>query len=132
MAHDHEMYMVLADTAAQSHDKPALQKYAPLLEQVAERDDHKFYLAIAHRAWGVAHRLEGDYSKSKARLKAALELFESFGARWQIGRTLAEMGQLELSKSKGKPAREHFLKALTAFEDIRAMPDVTAMKSLLT
>jgi len=132
MAHDHEIYMVLADTAAQSHDLQGLQRYAPLLEQLALRDDHKFYLAVAHRARGVAHRLTGEHSKSKARLNAALELFVELGARWQIGWTLSEIGHVELSRSKPKPAREYFLKALAAFEELRAVPQANQMRSLIS
>ena len=50
MAHDHEIYMVLADTAAELRDIDALRKYAPQIEKLASRDNHRLYLAIAYRA----------------------------------------------------------------------------------
>ncbi|HWR88560.1 MAG TPA: hypothetical protein VN277_09090, partial [Acidiferrobacterales bacterium] len=59
MAHEHDTYAVLADTAVLQRDAAALRQYAPRLEELAARDGHKLYLAIAQRAWGVAHRLAG-------------------------------------------------------------------------
>ena len=106
MAHDHEIYMTLTDTAAELRDVAALRKYAPELEELADRDHHKLYLAIAHRAMGVAHRLAGEQIEAETRLKQALELFAKLGARWQIGRTLFELGELNLTQSKNK-AREY-------------------------
>ena len=50
MAHDHEIYMILADTAVELRDADALRKYAPPLESLASRDNHRLYLAIAHLA----------------------------------------------------------------------------------
>ena len=94
MAHDHEIYMILADTAVEMRDSSGLYKYAPLLEELANRDKHKLYLAIAHRAYEFAHRLEGKHAEAETQLKQALELFTKLGARWQIGRTLFELGEL--------------------------------------
>jgi tetratricopeptide (TPR) repeat protein len=131
MAHDHELYMMLADTATQLHDLQALQTYTPQLEQLALRDHHEFYLGVAHRAWGVAHRLAGEHTKAHTRLKAALTIFTNMGARWQMGRTLSELGELERSRSKAKMARDHFEKALIAFEGIQALPDAERVKILL-
>ena len=66
------------------------------LEKLASRDNHRLYLAIAHRALGVGHRLAGEHAAAETRLKQALELFTKLGARWQIGRTLFELGELNL------------------------------------
>ena len=60
MAHDHDIYMTLADTAVELRDADALRKYARPLETLAGRDNHRLYLAIAHRALGVEHRLAGE------------------------------------------------------------------------
>ncbi|MFH1183826.1 MAG: tetratricopeptide repeat protein [Chloroflexota bacterium] len=131
MAHDHEMYMTLADMAAQLGDAVALQEYVPRLEELARRDGHQLYLAIAHRAAGVAHRLAGEYSKSRSRLKSALDIFQHIGARWQSGRTLTELGRLEEARSRTKPAREYFNQALAAFEGIRASSDADEIRRLI-
>jgi len=124
MAHDHEMYMTLADTALELRDLAALQKYVPKLEQLAGRDNHPLYLAIAHRARGGLQRLAGESAKAEASLKRALEIFNRLGTRWQAGRTLLELAELAaLARSKKSKAREHLTQALAAFEELRALPD---------
>ena len=132
MAHDHEIYMTLADTAVEMRDSSALYKYAPLLEELANRDKHKLYLAIAHRAYGVAHRLEGKHAEAETRLKQALELFTKLGARWQIGRTLFELGELKLAQSEEKAkAIEYYSQALGSFQEIQAMPNAERTRAAL-
>lgn len=121
MAHDHEIYMTLADIAAELQDLGALRKYAPALEKLAERDNHQLYLAIAHRAFGVAHRLDDERSAAETRLSKALELFTQLGALWQVGRTFFELGTLHQAHSPAK-ARDYYLQALNSFEGIRAAP----------
>jgi tetratricopeptide (TPR) repeat protein len=132
MAHDHEIYMILADTAVELRDVNALHKYAPHLEELAARDQHKLYLAIAHRAHGVAHRLEGKHAEAETQLKQALELFTKLGTRWQIGRTLFELGELNLEQSqKNTKAQEYFARALGSFEEIQAMPNAEQTRKAL-
>lgn len=123
MAHDHEVYVMLADVAMEMRDEEALRTYAPRLEALALRDNHTLYLAIAQRADGVAQGLGGDYAGAEARLRAALAGFERLGAAWQIGRTLMELGEIELSRSQGDAARRYFSQAQAAFESIQAWPD---------
>ena len=130
MAHDHEIYMILADTAVDLRDADALQRYAPTLEKLASRDNHRLYLAIAHRAWGVAHRLAGQHAEAENHLKEALGLFIKLGTRWQIGRTLLELGENHLTRSNEK-AREYYLQALGAFEEIQAAPNAERARLLL-
>lgn len=115
--------MILADTAVELRDRDALRKYAPILEQLASRDDHRLYLAIARRAIGVGHRLAGEEIEAENYLKEALGLVTKLGAHWQIGRTLFELGELHLTQSQEK-AREYYSQALGAFEEIRAAPFV--------
>ena len=119
MAHDHEIYMTLADTAAELRDANAVRKYAPQLEKLASRDNHMLYLAIAHRALGVGHRLAGQHAEAENRLKQAFGIFTKLGVRWQIGRTLFELGELNLTHSRMK-AREYYSQALGSFEEIQA------------
>ncbi len=129
---EHDLYAMLVDAAAQQRDVAALGQYAPLAEELAARYDHKLYQAIAHRAWGVAHRLAGRTVDAETRLKQALELFETLDTRWQIGRTLFELGELELSRGKNAVAREHFSRALEAFEEMGALPDATRARDKLS
>ena len=132
MAHDHEIYMTLADTAVEMRDTSALHKYAPHLEELAERDKHKLYLAIAYRALGVAHRLEGKPTEARTRLKQALDLFTKLGARWQMGRTLFELGEWNLTQPEKKiQAREYFSLALSLFEEIQALPNAEQTHAVL-
>jgi len=128
---EHDLYAMLADAAAQQRDESALQHYAPLAEELAARYDHKLYQAIAHRAWGVAHWLTGQHTESETLLNKALELFQQLDTRWQIGRTLFELGELALSRSENTAAHEHFSRALDAFEEIGALPDAARARQKL-
>ena len=131
MAHKHIIYMMLADTAAQVGDEAAIREYAPLLEELANRDDHQPYLAIAHRVWGVAYRLAGEYAEAEARLDRALELFDELKFRWQYGRTLFELGQLAYAKAEADAAQDYFSQARVVFEEMGAIPDVTRTNEVI-
>lgn len=128
---EHDLYAMLADVAVQQRDESALQKYAPLAEEFASRYDHKLYLAIAHRAWGVSHRLAGQYAEARTRLQQALELFQQLDTRWQIGRTFFELGELDLARKDSMEAREQFSRALSAFETMSAFPDVARTRETI-
>ena len=128
---EHALYAMLVDAAAQQRDEAGLRQYAPLAEEAAARYDHKLYKAIAHRAWGVAHRLGGQPGESASRLQEALGLFEQLGTRWQIGRTLFELGELGISQNQGEAARDYFLRALSLFEAMQAAPDAARARAML-
>lgn len=130
MAHDHEIYMILTDTAVELRDADALRAYASELERIAERDHHSLYLAIAQRALGVGHRLAGERDAAETRLGEALRLFTQLGARWQIGRTQFELGELYLTHSPAK-SRECFSQALGSFEELQAAPDMERTRVVL-
>jgi tetratricopeptide (TPR) repeat protein len=122
---DHDLYNLLADAAAQRYDEASLRKYAPLAEESAFRYDHKLYQAIAHRTWGVLHRLAGQYTESQIRFDRALEIFQQMNTRWQVGRTLLEMGELALERSNITMAHGHYVRALEALESVQAIPEIT-------
>jgi tetratricopeptide (TPR) repeat protein len=128
---EHDLYAMLADAAAQQRDEAALRQYTPLAEEAAARYDHKLYQAIAHRAWGVAHRLKGEPVEAEARLNQALALFRGLDTRWQIGRTMFELGELAQTRGEAAGAREHFSRALTAFEELGAAPDAARARAAL-
>ncbi len=128
---DHELYAMLADAATQQRDEPALHHYAPLAEQTARHYGHTLYQAIAHRAWGVARRLAGQYAAAESRLSQALALFQNLGTRWQIGRTYVELGELALAQNNTLTAHDHFAQALTMFEAMQATLDAARVRSLM-
>ena len=131
MAHEHIVYMMLADSAARVGDEAAIREYAPTLEELAIRDNHQPYLAIALRAWGIAHRLAGEHAEAEARLEKALELFNDLKFQWQYGRTLFELGQLANAKSDADTARDYFSQALAAFKEMGAEPDITRTNAVI-
>ncbi len=131
MGSDLDVYAMLADAATQQRDEAALRQYAPLAEELAGRYGHTLYQAIAHRAWGVAHRLAGDYTESEARLQKAMELFQQLDTRWQIGRTWFEWGELRKAQKNMSQARDYFQRALSAFAEMRAVPDEARTLAML-
>jgi tetratricopeptide (TPR) repeat protein len=131
MAHEHIVYMMMADSAARAGDEAAIRSYAPALEDLARRDEHRPYLAIAHRAWGVAHRLAGEYDAAETRLKQAMEIFTGLEFNWQLGRTLFEIAELERARSHPEAAREYASQALAAFEALQARPDADRARTML-
>ncbi len=122
---------MLADIAAQQRDLAALRQYAPLAEETATQCGHVLYQAIAHRAWGVAHRLAGEDVEANVRLHQALVLFQDLDTRWQIGRTLFELGELAAARAETTTARDYFSRALAAFEEMKAAPDAARMRAVL-
>ncbi len=128
---DHDLYAVLVDGAMQQRDEAALRKYAPLAEETATRTGHKLYTAIAQRAWGVVHRLAKEYAEAERRLNLALNTFVELGTRWQAGVTLFELGELARAQANSVLARDYFTRALAAFEEMRAAPDLARTRAAL-
>jgi hypothetical protein len=131
MAHKHIIYMMLAESAGQLRDADSLPRYASLLEELAIRDGHQPYLAVAHRAWGIFHRLQEEYPEAESRLNHALTLFEELEAHWQIGRTLVEFGELALARQDSAGASDCFSRAMQEFELINAMPEIERLRHAL-
>ncbi len=131
MAHKHIVYMMLADAAAQLRDEAALAKYTPLLQEMAERDGHQAYLAVAHRAWGVANRLNGQHLAAEELLLQALSIFEERQSQWQVGRTLVELAELALALGDEPSARDQYARALDAFESLGAMAELDRTRTAL-
>jgi tetratricopeptide (TPR) repeat protein len=129
MAHEHIIYMMLVDSAAAAGDREMILKYAPSLEKLARRDEHRPYLGVAYRAYGVAHRLGEDFEQAEACLLQALTVFEEMGIRWQYGRTLFELGELANLRGEPELSRERLTLALEAFEALKAEPDATRTRA---
>jgi tetratricopeptide (TPR) repeat protein len=128
---DAEQHFMLVDMAVQQRDEDALRQYAPLAEETAVRDGHRLFQAAAHRAWGVLYRLQGEYAAAETRLNQALALFQDLDTRWQIGRTLYESAELARAQSDPTQARVYFARALKAFEEMGAKPDMARTRAAL-
>ena len=131
MPSDLDLQAMLADGAAQMRDEAGVRQYAPQVEEMAARLDHKLYQAVAHRAWGVAHTLAGEYPEAAHRMEKGLRLFRALKTRWQIGRTLYELGELALARGDNAKARDYFSGALSDFEKMRAAPNAAQTRSRL-
>ncbi len=131
MAHRHIVYMMLVDSAVHARDKASILEFAPRLEKLATKDDHQPYLAVSHRAFGVAHRLSDEFEQAEIRLQKALGIFERIGALWQSGRTIFELGELAAQRGKNDLASELFNNAMKKFEDLGALPDIERTRAVL-
>jgi tetratricopeptide (TPR) repeat protein len=124
-------YALLVEAAAQQRDPVLLRKYAALAEESATSIDNKLHMAIAYRAWGVAHTLAAEYSQAEAHFNKALEIFTSYPAPWQIGRTLFEMGELARLQMEREQASDYYSRALIAFEELHAAPYAALSRAAL-
>jgi tetratricopeptide (TPR) repeat protein len=131
MAHEHIVYMMLVDSAAMNRDPNSLKRFTPILEELTNRDNHLPYLAVAHRARGILHRLEGEFELAEESFKESIKLFDGLGMRWQLGRTLAEMAELELTKENIDSAKEYFKGASSAYKEINARTDLNKIQDQL-
>ncbi len=131
MGGDLDVYALLLEVTAQQGEAPALREYAAHTETLATRHNHALYQGIAHRGWGVAHRLAREYAASETRLQTALQIFETLGARWQLGRTYFELGELALARADPAQARAYFSRALADFDTLRARPDAERTRARL-
>lgn len=128
---DHDLYSLLVDAAVRHRDEIALRQYVPLAEETARRYEHKLYQAIAHRARGMLHRLSSEYVEAELQLNEALELFNNMNTRYQIGRTLFELGELAAAQTSAPHAYDYFTRALNDFERIGAAPDTIRVRERL-
>jgi tetratricopeptide (TPR) repeat protein len=126
-----ELYVLLADSAAEQRDESALRESAPILEELATRNGHKLYEAVAHRAWGVAHTLASEYKQAQTRLERSLTLLRALDTRWQIGRTLYELGELASHQGDLPSARTYYTQALAHYEELRAAAYIERTQSRL-
>lgn len=131
-AADPDLIAMLVDVAVQQRDVTALRKYTPLLEERASPLEHKLYLATTHRAWGVLRRLEGQYEKAENQLEQAVAMFSELNARWQLGRTHIEQGDLAVCRSETDEARQQYTWALNLFAEMAAVPDAERAKELIS
>jgi tetratricopeptide (TPR) repeat protein len=126
-----ELYVLLTDSASEQRDESALREFAPVLEELATRNGHKLYEAVAHRGWGIAHTVAGEYTQAQTRLEQSLAILSALDTHWQIGRTLCELGELAFQRDNLPSARTYFSEALAHYEELRASPYVERTRSRL-
>lgn len=131
MAHEHDVLSLLVEAALRLANVAGLEEYLPRLEQLALRDNHRLYLPVARRARGIVHRMAARHEQARADLNAALEQFTEQGMRWQAGRTLLELGELERASGSETGARASYTRALAQFEALGAKPDLARCQALL-
>jgi hypothetical protein len=131
MAHDHQLLMLLTESAVELRDLNAIRQQAPQLEALIARDGQRLYEGIAHRAWGVAHILAGEPAAAQARLQQALVVFRGLDARWQLGRTLLALAEAARMQGDEAGARQAADEALQAFEALRAAPAAERARAAL-
>jgi tetratricopeptide (TPR) repeat protein len=131
MAHEHIITMMLAEAAVRLRNEEALDRYTNRLEELAGRDGHRPYLAIARRARGVHYHLTGEFEQAEAHLQEALALFNKMGAQWQAGRTLFELADLKSSESDKLATEVYLGQALENFKALQAGPDIARTQALL-
>ena len=128
----HDLYAMLTDVAVQERDGDALREYTPILEEKATSLEHKLYLATAHRAWGLLHRMEGEFKEAKRRLEEAAALFQGLDTRWQLGLTHLELAEVASERSDRTEANQQYLRALELFEELGAVPFANRARRALT
>ena len=128
---DHEIYVLLADVAAEKRDETMLGMYAPQAEAISARLKHTLYRAIALRSLGVLDELHGRTVLAEARLKESYDLFQKLEARWQMGRTLFELGQLSAVVGRSKEASEYFAQAANELESLGARPLLERVRTFM-
>lgn len=128
---DHDLYAMLVDVAVRRRNESDIRQYAPQAEALATHYGHELYLAIVQRAWGVAHRLAGDSAAANASLNQALDIFSQLKTRWQMGRTLFELGELAVTQVNTAEARDFFSRAIELFEEMQATSDVSRTRAAL-
>lgn len=131
MAGDHEVYGLLLDTAVRERDEAVLNKYLDMAEQTAERCEHPLFQAIAARARGVSQRLACQTNQARRHLEAALDDFRQLDTKWQIGRTLVELAELEDPGDDGTSAQYLLSEALEIFDELGANPDAARVRAKL-
>jgi len=130
-ATDADLYVSLADAAAEIADLPTLERYAPLALAAARRLDHRLYAAVAERADGIRLRALGHFADSLEPLSRAFVAFDRLGTRWQTGQTLMARAATYAALGQDPLARGDRLQALDLFTALGARPAAEAAARLL-
>jgi hypothetical protein len=128
---DHEIYVSLADIGATHRDEKLLSAYASRSDEISLSLGHSLYHAVALRALGILDWLHHDIPEAEARLMESFHLFQQLETRWQVGRTLFDLGEMSAAQGKKEQARGYFSQALSAFEAMGVQPFVNKTREHL-
>lgn len=129
---DHDIYAMLADTAARQRDFNGLEKYAPLADQTSQQYNHRLYRGISKRAIGVLATLKNDLERAEQHLTEASEIFLELGTNWQRARTEESLGFLKARQGEIYQAKTCYNHAIQIFEDLQAIPDMRRVEGLIS
>jgi tetratricopeptide (TPR) repeat protein len=128
---DHDLYALLADIAAQERDLAGLEAYTAHAEATSAQAGHMLYQGVAARARGILLTLQGNFIEAEEHLNRSYSILANLGTRWQIGRTLYELGSAAATQGNHTKAKELFTSALAEFEQLGAAPDAAKTKRQL-
>ncbi len=128
---DHEILVMMADTAAIQRDQEALAITAERANSISRKLGHRLYHAISLRALGTLDWLKGNYAEAGPYFFEALEIFEKLETRWQAGRTCSDLAGLFAAQGSKREAAEYYRRAIGEFEAMRAKPSVERAKEAL-
>lgn len=115
---DHEVSVLLADIGAMHRDIPLLAAYALQADEISLSLDHHLYHAIALRALGILDWLNGESAQAAARLTESCRIFQQIDTRWQLGRTLSDLGEVSAGLGRSEEAESYFARSRNILEDM--------------
>lgn len=119
---DHEILVLMADTAAAQREVEALNRTAARAEAVSRQLGHRLYQAVSLRALGILDWRNGNPAQGEARLLEALDIFQKLETHWQAGRTLHDLAELLLEQNRRPAAEAYSQRAVAEFEHMQARP----------
>lgn len=128
---DHEIVVMMADTAAVQRDLDALTGTAAQAEGISRQLGHQLYHAVSLRALGIGEWLRGNHPRGGAHLLEALEIFQKLEAHWQTGRTLYDHAEMLAGQGRVSEAGAYYQRAVGEFERMQAQPFVDRARAAL-
>jgi hypothetical protein len=129
---NHEILVLMADTAAIQRDVEALTNTAERADAISRQLGHQLYHAISLRALGTLDWLKGNHAQGKAHLLEALQIFQTLQTHWQAGRTLYDLAELLAAQCMKQEAIAYYRQAILEFELMQAQPSVERASAALT
>jgi tetratricopeptide (TPR) repeat protein len=98
--------------------------------ELNERIGNRHGQAIAWDSLGYAHHQLGQYTEAIASFRRSAQEFHTLGDRYQAATTLARIGDTQVAAGDHTAARETWLRALTALEELHH-PDADVVRAKL-
>jgi tetratricopeptide (TPR) repeat protein len=129
---EHEILVLMADTAALQHEIEALSSTAERAELISRQLGHQLYQAVSLRALASLHGLKGNYPAAEAHLLEALAIFQKLETRWQAGRTWLNLAEVLAAQGRKHEAVECYNHAIGEFEAMQAKPSIDLSRAALS